>query len=80
MVIPPGITRKTGGDQVDGAVDLTSKDDTRCYPLDACEPTHNRSVAGSRPASPTQGRRSQAGDTLLAQRSFPGHSSATRGS
>ena len=52
-VIPPGTTRKTGGDQVDGAANLTSENDTRCYPTDGAEPTHNRSVAGSRPASPT---------------------------
>src|SRR5215207_5085488 len=53
-VIPPGITRKTGSDQMDGPADLTSKDVTRCYPVDGREATHNRSVAGSRPASPTQ--------------------------
>jgi hypothetical protein len=28
-VIPPGITRKTGGDQAHGIVDLTSENDTR---------------------------------------------------
>jgi hypothetical protein len=28
-VIPLGITRKTGGDQADGIVDLTSQNDTR---------------------------------------------------
>jgi hypothetical protein len=53
-VIPPGTTRKTGGDQADGTVDLSSKDDTRFYLLDGGEATHNRSVAGSRPASPTE--------------------------
>jgi hypothetical protein len=52
-VIPPGTTRKTGGVQMDGKVNLTSEDDTRRHPLDGDEPTHNRSVAGSRPASPT---------------------------
>jgi hypothetical protein len=51
-VIPPGTTRKTGSDQTDGIVDLTSENDTRRDLLDAAEPTHNRSVAGSRPASP----------------------------
>jgi hypothetical protein len=67
-VIPPGTTRKTRGDQADGTADLTSKDATRPYLLDGAEPTHNRSVAGSRPASPTQRRRSQACDTCFACR------------
>ena len=52
-VIPPGTTSKTGGDQADWTADLTSVNDTRWYPVDAWEATHNRSVAGSRPASPT---------------------------
>jgi hypothetical protein len=55
-VIPPGTTRKTGSDQMDGPADLTSKDVTRCYPVVGWEATHNRSVAGSRPASPTHSR------------------------
>jgi hypothetical protein len=59
-VIPPGTTHKTGGDQADGTADLTSENDTRCYPMDGAEATHNRSVAGSRPASPTQTPRSTA--------------------
>jgi hypothetical protein len=53
-VIPPGTTRKTGGDQTDGTADLTSENDTRRHPLDGAEATHNRSVAGSKPASPTE--------------------------
>jgi hypothetical protein len=32
---------------------VTSVNDTRWYPVDGWKPTHNRSVAGSRPASPT---------------------------
>ena len=51
-VIPPGTTRKTRGDQPDGIADLSNTDDTRRHPLDGAEPTHDRSVAGSRPASP----------------------------
>jgi hypothetical protein len=31
---------------MDGPADLTSKDVTRCYPVDGGEATHNRSVAG----------------------------------
>ena len=38
---------------MDRTVDLNSKDDTRSYLLDGWEPTHDRSVAGSRlPAPP----------------------------
>jgi hypothetical protein len=51
---------------MDGPADLTSKDVTRCYPVDGREATHNRSVAGSRPASPTRSRMSQACGTCLA--------------
>src|SRR5215217_3584689 len=60
-VIPPGITRKTRSDQTDGPADLTSKDVTRWYPMDGAEATHNRSVAGSRPASPTEQRKPAVG-------------------
>jgi hypothetical protein len=56
-VIPPGTTHKTGGDQADGTADLTSQNDTGWHPVDGTEPTHNRSVAGSRPASPTEQRK-----------------------
>jgi hypothetical protein len=59
-VIPPGTTRRTGEDQADWSADLTGENDTRCYPMDGAEATHNRSVAGSRPASPIESRRSQA--------------------
>src|SRR5215211_1354776 len=70
-VIPPGITRKTGSDQTDGPADLTSKDVTRWYPMDGAEATHNRSVAGSRPASPTeQDNRPSFGRRLVGT---PGH-------
>ena len=56
-----------------GTANLTSKDGTAHHLVDGQEPTHNRSVAGSRPASPTQRRRSQAcGVALLARRSLPG--------
>jgi hypothetical protein len=51
-VIPPGTTRKTGRDQLDGTTDLTSENDTRRHPLDGDEPTHNRWVAGSSPLRP----------------------------
>ena len=40
--------------QADGTTDLASENHTRRYPLDGAEPTHNRPVAGSRPASPTK--------------------------
>jgi hypothetical protein len=33
-VIPPGTTRKTGGDQADGTADLTCEDSTKHHPLD----------------------------------------------
>jgi len=46
-VIPPSTTRKTGSDQMDRPADLTSKDVTRCYPVDGREATHNRKVVGS---------------------------------
>jgi hypothetical protein len=39
---------------MDGEADLTSEDDTSRHPMDGWEATHNRSVAGSRPASPTK--------------------------
>ena len=54
VVIPPGTTCTTGSDPVDGTVNLTSSDDTRCYLPDGWEPTHTCPVAGSRPASPTK--------------------------
>jgi hypothetical protein len=57
-VIPPRTTPKTGGVQTDGEANLTSEDDTSRHPMDGREATHNRSVAGSRPASPTRSRRS----------------------
>jgi hypothetical protein len=41
-------------------VDLTCKDNTGYHLPDGWEATHNRSVAGSRPASPTQTPRSTA--------------------
>jgi hypothetical protein len=41
-VIPPGATSKTGGDQADWTADLTSVNDTRWYPMDGREATHNR--------------------------------------
>jgi len=53
-VIPPRTTSKTGSDQTDCPANLTSENDTRPYSLDGGEATHNRSVAGSRPASPTE--------------------------
>src|SRR4029453_6100004 len=52
-VIPPRTTPKTGGVQTDGEANLTSEDDTSRHPMDGWEATHSRSVAGSRPASPT---------------------------
>jgi hypothetical protein len=45
---------------VDDASDLSCKDGTGQHPVDGWGATHNRSVAGSRPASPTESRRSQA--------------------
>jgi hypothetical protein len=39
---------------MDGITDLTGKDGTAHDLVDGREPTHNRSVAGSRPASPTE--------------------------
>jgi hypothetical protein len=39
---------------VDDPSDLSCKDGTRQHPVDSGEATHNRSVAGSRPASPTE--------------------------
>jgi hypothetical protein len=50
-VIPPGTTPKTGDDQTDGTVDLTSVNDTRRYPVGGVEPTRNRKVEGSNPTS-----------------------------
>jgi hypothetical protein len=60
----------TGRDQLDSAPDLTCNDDTAQHAVDGDEATHNRSVAGSRPASPTETRRSQvyAGRDLLTGR------------
>jgi hypothetical protein len=71
-VIPPRTTSKTGSDQVDGIVDLTCKDGIGRVPLDGWGATHNRSVAGSRPASPTQTPRSTAW-TDYQQRRPPPH-------
>jgi hypothetical protein len=47
VVIPPGTTHKTGGDQADGAANVTSVNDTRRYPVDGWEPTHNWLVSDS---------------------------------
>jgi hypothetical protein len=52
--------RRTGRYQPDGTLDLTWEDGTERGATDIWEATHNRSVAGSRPTSPTQRRRSQA--------------------
>src|SRR6266540_1641570 len=43
----------TGRYQLDGTPNLTCEDGTRHHAVDGWEGTHNRSVAGSRPASPT---------------------------
>ena len=49
---------KTRHHQTDDVSDLSCKDRTCQYGVDDREATHNRSVAGSRPASPTeQGKR-----------------------
>ena len=79
-VIPPGTTRKTGSDQTDETTDLACKDGTAQYIVDSWSPTHNRSVAGSRPASPTQTPRSTAwadcfACSVVIPSSFPRHSS-----
>jgi hypothetical protein len=39
---------------MDVITDLTCKDGTAHQLVDGWEPTHHRSVAGSRPASPTE--------------------------
>ena len=43
-VIPPGTTRKTAGNQADRTADLTSENNTRWYPMDGAEATHNRKI------------------------------------
>jgi hypothetical protein len=52
-VIPSRPTAQTGQYQADGIVDLACKHGTERYLMDGREATHNRSVAGSRPVSPT---------------------------
>jgi hypothetical protein len=67
---------------MDRKVNLTSEEDTRRHLTDGQEPTHNRSVAGSRPASPPSkadgpgGRVSPSRRWCLAIR--PSHSRAAR--
>src|SRR5918994_7244162 len=55
---PPRRTNKTRSHQADGITDLSFDDGIAHHCADGEEPTHNRPVAGSRPTSPTQRRRS----------------------
>jgi hypothetical protein len=66
---PPGLT---GAHWLDDPPDLSCKDSTRQYPVDVEHQPHNRRVAGSRPASPTE----QVKEAMreLPMRWLPGHS------
>src|SRR4029450_12257864 len=59
-VIPPRTPSRPGSDQTDCSADLSSENDTRWYPMDGDEATHDRSVAGSRPPAPPERVRSTA--------------------